>query len=286
MSTASAAVTATAVVDGGAPPMLVRTRQELDVALAGLPGPRRFVPTMGALHAGHAALLERAGPGAVLSVFVNPLQFGAGEDLDRYPRTLEEDLKVAAAQRVSVVYAPNVEEMYPGGAPRITIRAGVLGEQYEGAARPGHFDGMLTVVAKLFAQVRPDVAYFGQKDAQQLALVRAMVADLDLGVRIEEVSTVREPDGLARSSRNRYLDPEQRQAALTIAAALRTRDRDAARAVLAAEPRLAVDYCDLVDPASFAPTEGPYGRLVIAAYAGTTRLIDNLLLDPDHTQEI
>jgi pantoate--beta-alanine ligase len=260
-------------------PVVARTRAELEIALADLPGPRRFVATMGALHAGHAALLSTAGPGAVLSIFVNPLQFGPDEDLDLYPRTFDTDLEIAAAHEVAVVYAPTVEEMYPDGLPQVTVDAGPLGEIYEGAARPGHFDGVLTVVARLFGQIEPDIAFFGQKDAQQLALIRTMVRDLELGVRIIEVPTVRESDGFALSSRNRYLEPDQRRAALAISQALATGTIEGAERVLASEPRLQLDYCALVDPATFGPVEGPLGRLIIAAYAGSTRLIDNEVVD-------
>lgn len=259
-------------------PTVVRTRAELAAALSEIPGPRRLVPTMGALHAGHAALLTAAGPGAVLSLFVNPLQFAPGEDLDRYPRTLESDVRLAAEHRVSVIWAPPAAEMYPAGGPQVTVRAGPVGERLEGAARPGHFDGVLTVVAKLFGLIRPAVAFFGEKDAQQLALVRAMVRDLDLPVRIEAVPTVREADGLALSSRNRYLDPEQRQAAVTLSRALASGSLAQARLTLAAEPRLRVDYCELVDPDTFEQVPGPHGRLLVAAYAGDTRLIDNALI--------
>jgi len=266
-------------------PVVARTRAELAAALAALPGPRRLVPTMGALHAGHASLLAAAGPGAILSIFVNPLQFGPAEDFDRYPRTFESDLEVAAANQVAVVYAPTVDEMYPTGTPQITVNAGPLGELYEGAARPGHFNGVLTVVARLFGQIQPDVAYFGQKDAQQLALIRGMVRDLDMPVRIVEVRTVREADGLALSSRNRYLDPEQRRAAITISRALATGNIDDAQRVLAAEPRLQVDYCALVDSETFGPVTGNLGRLIIAAYAGSTRLIDNEVVDVAVIQE-
>jgi pantoate--beta-alanine ligase len=259
-----------------APSLVVaRTRAELASALSVLPAPRRLVPTMGALHAGHAQLLRAAGPGAVLSVFVNPLQFGAGEDLDRYPRTFDADLALAASQGVAVVFAPGVDDVYPDGSPEVTVQAGPLGSVYEGASRPGHFDGVLTVVAKLFGLVRPDVAYFGQKDAQQLALVRRMVRDLDVPVRIAEVPTVREADGVALSSRNAYLSDDERDAARAIPRALETGSLAQARAVLAAEPRLRVDYCDLVGTETFAPVARPPGRLVVAAYAGTTRLIDN-----------
>lgn len=276
------AATGTPANTGRAPkegPVVVRTRGDLAQALYELPGTRRFVPTMGALHAGHAALLSAAGPGAVLSIFVNPLQFAPNEDLDRYPRTFSSDLEVAAAHGVSVVYAPTVAEMYPHGLPSVRISAGPLGDLYEGASRPGHFDGVLTVVAKLFAQVRPDVAYFGQKDAQQLALIRTMVSDLDLAVRIVEVPTARESDGLALSSRNRYLDPYQRRGALAISRALRLGDIAAARREIESEPRLRLDYCELVDPLTFEPAAGSFGRLIVAAYAGSTRLIDNDIVD-------
>ncbi len=254
---------------------LVHTRAELAAALASIAGRPRLVPTMGALHAGHAALIDAAGPGAVVSVFVNPLQFGAGEDLDRYPRSLDADVRLAAEHGAAVVWAPAVNDVYVGGQPAVTVRAGLPGTTYEGAVRPGHFDGVLTVVAKLFGVVRPAAAYFGQKDAQQLALVRRMVTDLDLGVRIEEVPTVREADGLALSSRNRYLSPGQRRAALALSRAVLSGALETARAVLARAPGITVDYCDLVDPVTFAPVREGGGRLVVAARVGTTRLIDN-----------
>ncbi len=252
--------------------VLVHTREELAAALRALPR-RRFVATMGALHDGHAALVDAAGPGAIVSVFVNPLQFGAGEDLDRYPRTLAADVELCAAHGAAVVWAPSVEDVYVGGPPAVTVHAGELGTRYEGASRPGHFDGMLTVVAKLFGIVRPDEAYFGQKDAQQLALVQRMVRDLDLGVRIHEVTTVREADGLAMSSRNRYLTAGERTAALALSRAVLSGSLSAARSVLADAPGVELDYLDLVDPETFLPSET--GRLVVAARVGRTRLIDN-----------
>lgn len=264
-----------------AAPTLVRTRAELAAALAGLAGPPVLVPTMGALHAGHGALLAAAGAGSVVSVFVNPLQFGPGEDLDRYPRSLAADLELAGRHRAAVVFAPSVEQMYPQGTPQVTVHAGPVGEVLEGAARPGHFDGVLTVVAKLFALVRPARAVFGEKDAQQLHLVRRMCRDLDLGVAVQEVVTVRDPDGLARSSRNRYLSAADRQAALAIPAALRTGSLPAARALLASAPGLTLEYAELVDPDTFLPTQGPAGRLVVAARVGSTRLIDTALLPRD-----
>lgn len=252
-----------------------------------------LVPTMGALHAGHRALLREAGQVAdavVVSVFVNPLQFGPGEDLERYPRSLEADLEVCAEEGADVVWAPDVVTMYPQ-PPLVTVHAGHAGELLEGAIRPGHFDGVLTVVCKLFSSVRPDVAVFGQKDAQQLVLVRRMVADLDLGVHVLGVPTVREPDGLALSSRNRYLGPHERRSALALSGALREGARaardgaaavlSAAAPVLAAEPDVVVDYLALADPATLAPVpEGATGDalLLVAARVGPTRLIDNVAL--------
>ncbi|MFD8807858.1 pantoate--beta-alanine ligase [Streptomyces sp. NPDC059597] len=207
-------------------------------------GRRAVVMTMGALHEGHATLIraarEIAGPEGevVVTVFVNPLQFGAGEDLDRYPRTLEADLALAGRAGADAVFAPSVDEVYPGGAPQVRVTAGPMGERLEGAVRPGHFDGMLTVVAKLLHLTRPDVALYGQKDAQQLALIRRMVRDLDFGVEIVGVPTVREEDGLALSSRNRYLSPEERDTALTLSRALFAgRDRHAAQEALRARAR-------------------------------------------------
>lgn len=195
--------------------------------------------TMGALHEGHASLIQTAravvGPGGqvVVTVFVNPLQFGESADLDRYPRTLDADLAVAGAAGADVVFAPSVDEVYPGGEPQVRISAGPMGERLEGASRPGHFDGMLTVVAKLLHLTRPDVAFFGQKDAQQLALIRRMVRDLNFPVEIVGVETAREADGLALSSRNRFLDAYERHTALALSRALfAARDRLAAQQAL------------------------------------------------------
>ncbi|MFB7499706.1 pantoate--beta-alanine ligase [Streptomyces sp. NPDC056161] len=206
-----------------------------------VPGGTAVAMTMGALHEGHATLVRAArervgGKGFVIvTVFVNPLQFGAGEDLDRYPRTLEADLKIAEQSGADAVFAPSVDEVYPGGRPQVRIAAGPMGDRLEGAARPGHFDGMLTVVAKLLHLTRPDVALFGQKDAQQLALVRRMVRDLNFGVDVVAVPTVREPDGLALSSRNRYLSIDERRTALALSRALFAgRDRHAAQEALRA----------------------------------------------------
>ncbi|MDT9594709.1 pantoate--beta-alanine ligase [Nocardioides zeae] len=283
-------------------PALAPTRESLrrELALArGRGGRVALVPTMGALHDGHASLVRTArelvGPegAVVVSVFVNPLQFGAGEDLDRYPRTLDADLAVCAEAGADVVFAPAVDEVYPGGDPQVTVEPGPLGTLLEGAVRPGHFRGVLTVVAKLFGLVQPDVAVFGEKDYQQLALIRRMAADLCLPVEVVGAPTVREPDGLALSSRNRYLDAEQRRLATTLSRALdaaREREaygpgaaREAALEVLASQPAVETDYLvvtedDLgeVDPARPGRRSG---RVLVAARLGTTRLIDNLPLE-------
>ncbi|MFJ2032877.1 pantoate--beta-alanine ligase [Streptosporangium sp. NPDC087985] len=250
-----------------------------------------LVPTMGALHEGHRSLMrlarERAEHVAV-SIFVNPLQFGPNEDFSRYPRTFDADLEVCAAEGVSMVFAPSVEKMYLPDR-QVGVSAGEMGTVVEGAFRPGHLDGMLTVVLKLFNLVRPDVAVFGQKDAQQLAMVRRMVADLDLPISIVGGPTVREADGMALSSRNRYLSPEDRGAALALSRALfagaaqRTPEeiRRAACAVLAAEPAVAVDYLVLVNPATFAEVREDHtgeAILAVAARVGSTRLIDNVTI--------
>ncbi|MEV5340217.1 pantoate--beta-alanine ligase [Streptomyces sp. NPDC052676] len=225
---------------------LVPTVEDLGYVLDhfSVPGRTAVVMTMGALHEGHATLIRTAREHVgrkgyvVVTVFVNPLQFGAGEDLDRYPRTLEADLKTAEQAGADIVFAPSVEEMYPDGRPEITLRAGAMGERLEGASRPGHFDGMLTVVAKLLHLTRPDVAFFGQKDAQQLALIRRMVRDLNFPVEIVGVPTVREEDGLALSSRNRYLSPQERRTALALSRALfAAQDRHAALEALRARAR-------------------------------------------------
>lgn len=288
-------------------PAVARSRADLDALLGArrTAGPVVFVPTMGALHEGHATLLriarERAGGEGtvVLSIFVNPLQFGAGEDLDRYPRTFDADLEIAAGEGADVVFAPVVAEMYPDGVPHegvaseaVTVQPGPLADVLEGASRPGHFRGVLTVVAKLFGLVRPDVAVFGEKDYQQLALIRRMVADLCLGIEVVGAETDREPDGLARSSRNRYLDAEQRQQAAALSRALRAAQsrasygvpaaRWAAMAVLKGEPGVELDYLALTDRGlgelpDF-PEAGTEGRVLVAARVGTTRLIDNLPL--------
>jgi pantoate--beta-alanine ligase len=255
-----------------------------------------FVPTMGALHEGHASLIRRAREerdAVVVSIFVNPLQFGPREDYARYPRDEEGDLATCARLGVDLVFAPTVEEMYPGGAPVVTVDPGPIGERLEGASRPGHFRGVATVVAKLFHAVGPCTAYFGEKDAQQLFLVRRMVADLSFPVEVVGCPTVREPDGLALSSRNRYLSPEEREAAgclflaLSEAAELaRKGERDAAALVAAmareigATEGVRLDYAAVVDEATFEEVREVRGpaRALVAAWVGSTRLIDNLPL--------
>ncbi|MFG2210724.1 pantoate--beta-alanine ligase [Streptomyces sp. NPDC048638] len=218
---------------------LVHTAAALRDLASGAGGPRGVVMTMGALHEGHATLIRaaRARAGArgqvVVTVFVNPLQFGVGEDLDRYPRTLDADVALAAEAGADVVFAPSADEVYPGGEPQIRIAAGPMGTLLEGASRPGHFDGVLTVVAKLLHLTVPDIAFFGEKDAQQLAVITRMAADLNFPVEIVGVPTVREDDGLARSSRNRYLSRAERGTALALSAALfAARDRLAAEEAL------------------------------------------------------
>ncbi|GAA1252701.1 pantoate--beta-alanine ligase [Pseudonocardia aurantiaca] len=249
-----------------------------------------LVPTMGALHEGHRELIRHArrAPGAVVpvvSIFVNPLQFGAGEDLARYPRPLEADLEACREERVELVFLPGVGDMYPDGADT-TVTPGALGDRLEGAVRPGHFAGVLTVVTKLFHIVAPDFAFFGEKDYQQLILVKKMVRDLDFPVSVVGVPTVREPDGLALSSRNVYLSPEDRpraatlQRALAAGAAVSARGPqavlDAAREALATEPALQVEYLELTDPDLGPEPQQGRARLLVAARLGGTRLIDNV----------
>jgi len=255
---------------------------------------------MGALHEGHASLLrvarEHAGDGPVVAtIFVNPLQFGVGEDLDRYPRTMEADLAVCEREGVDVVFAPAVEEVYPDGDPAVTVEPGPLGSVLEGESRPGHFRGVLTVVAKLFGLVRPDFAVFGQKDYQQLVLVTRMSRDLCLGVEVVGAETVRENDGLALSSRNQYLDPAERKRAAVLNEALRAAQDRAAYGLPAArwaamrvldevpESELDLDYLairtpDLGEVTEPHPHEPTPARILVAARLGSTRLIDNLPL--------
>jgi pantoate--beta-alanine ligase len=287
-----------------ATPLLAETREQLAEHLAAA---RRdgvtvaFVPTMGALHDGHARLMQVArehatGP-VVVSIFVNPLQFGEGEDLDRYPRPLEDDLKMCEREGVDIVFLPRVEEVYPGGVSTgstneraVTVEPGQLGTVLEGQVRPGHFRGVLTVVAKLFGLVQPEVAVFGQKDYQQLVLVRRMVRDLCLDVDIVGADTQRESDGVALSSRNSYLDPEQRRQAVVLSRALRAAGEasdagpaaalDAARTELDRATGVELDYLVLTDPdLERLPPEvapGTEGRILVAGRVGSTRLIDNM----------
>jgi pantoate--beta-alanine ligase len=254
-----------------------------------------FVPTMGALHAGHLSLVQaaRAQCGAVAaSVFVNPTQFGPNEDLSKYPRDLDRDRELLEKEKVDVVFTPSAEEMYPPGAVTwVTVEG--LSERLEGKSRPGHFRGVATIVSKLFHIVEPDRAYFGQKDAQQALIIRRMVRDLDLGVEVMVCPTVRETDGLALSSRNAYLNPEERKQALVLYRALcRVQsltdqgERDAAKLretalqVFAEEKRVQLDYFEIVDKGSLEPVRNvsPGALVVVAARVGKTRLIDNLVL--------
>ena len=276
---------------------------------SGAPRPLGLVPTMGALHAGHMALVAAAREecaSVVATIFVNPAQFGPAEDLARYPRPLSEDLSMLEAAGVSAAFVPPVEEMFPAGSAT-TVHVGAPARPLEGEARPGHFDGVATVVARLLLQVGPERAYFGQKDAQQLAVVRRLVADLDIPVSIVAVPTVREADGLAVSTRNAYLSPEQRAAAPAVyraLAAARDRFRIGAGTIgagtpagagtqvraqleagcrerLAREPLIdAIDYVAVVDPETMAPWAGPgAAMLAVAVRMGGVRLIDNVLLE-------
>ncbi|RRO17259.1 pantoate--beta-alanine ligase [Saccharopolyspora rhizosphaerae] len=250
-----------------------------------------LVPTMGALHRGHLELIKRAKQDinavVVVSIFVNPLQFGPNEDFDRYPRTFESDVEACREAGVGLVFAPTVEGMYADGR-ELSVHAGPLGEELEGASRKGHFDGMLTVVLKLLTIVRPDLAFFGEKDYQQLVLIRKMARQFNLDSQVQGIPTVRESDGLALSSRNAYLDEEQRRAALALSASLTAGAHAAsggpeavlaaAREVLATEPLVEPDYLELRDPElGPAPASGE-ARLLVAAKVGSTRLIDNALV--------
>ena len=265
---------------------VVHSRAELAAARAGLDDSVGLVPTMGALHAGHVALLDAArglSQSVVATIFVNPMQFGPSEDLARYPRSMEADLEKCERAGVDLVWAPGVADVYVGGMPQVEVNPGPLGSELEGAVRPGHFAGVLTVVAKLFGLIRPAYGFFGEKDYQQFVLLKRMVADLELGVVVMGVSTVREPDGLALSSRNAYLSPDERVQARALSRALFAGQRaaaggaqavlDAARAELAG---VALDYVEMrgtdLEPA---PEHGD-ARLLVAARVGTTRLIDNM----------
>ena len=270
-----------------------RTIAELRGTLRSAPRPVGFVPTMGALHEGHLSLVRAARDRCdtvVMSIFVNPLQFGPHEDFDRYPRPVEEDLAAAEREKVDVVFLPSVEEMYPAGRST-TIHVGGPTGSFEGEIRPGHFDGVATVVTKLFGIVQPDAAFFGQKDAQQLAVVRRVAIDLSLAVEIVGCPTVRESDGLAKSSRNAYLSSADRGRALALwealqkgAQALRKggtasdAENEMSRILQAATD--GVDYAAVVDSDTFAaPAPGRPRLLIVAARLGETRLIDNLLVE-------
>ncbi len=286
-------------------PEIARTRKDLDALLDRAGGPVGLVPTMGALHVGHASLmreLRQESGQLVASIFVNPLQFGPGEDLDRYPRTFDADLEVCAAEGVDVVFAPDVTTMYADypAQPRVTVDPGALGAELEGEFRPTHFRGVLTVVAKLFHLVRPDLAIFGEKDYQQLTLIRRMADDLSLPIRVVAGRTQREDDGLALSSRNRYLSADERRAATVLSRALEAAQlraaygvppaRWAAMKVLREEPLLQLDYLELRDAELGELADYPHdpveGRILVAGRFGSTRLIDNmpLLLGPDSGQ--
>ena len=280
--------------------LLLTTAAELHTWRAGKPGQRvAFVPTMGALHEGHIRLVERAreiADAVVVSIFVNPTQFGRGEDFERYPRTLEDDVNMLG-DLADVVYAPGVDDVYPPDAPPAVMSAGPAGTGFEGAARPGHFNGMLTVVNRLFDIVNPDVAVFGQKDAQQVHLVRRMAIERG-GPEIDVVRTVREDDGLARSSRNRFLSAQERSAAIAVPEAVRavaahigkgvSAALAAGRAVLAAEPLARLEYLELVSPADFTPVDDTFhgeATLVVAARFGATRLLDTETITVPQNQQ-
>jgi pantoate--beta-alanine ligase len=254
-----------------------------------------FVPTMGALHAGHRSLVQAARQRCdivVVSIFVNPTQFGPNEDFSRYPRTLEQDCQMLEAESVDVVFTPSAQAMYPPGASTF-VDVEDVSDRLDGASRPGHFRGVATVVAKLFHIVQPDFSFFGQKDAAQVAVLRKMVRDLDFPLEVIVCPTVREQDGLAMSSRNRYLSAEERSHALALSRALRAAEEQAARgehgasaimqtlhATLQQEPAIRVDYIAVVDPDTLLPIDDvdAGGLLAVAAYVGNTRLIDNVVL--------
>jgi pantoate--beta-alanine ligase len=272
---------------------ILHTAAELPPPQAGTR--RAVVMTMGALHEGHLALVRAARSQAeevVVTIFVNPLQFNEAADLERYPRTLDADAALLEPEGVDWVYAPGVSDVYPGGSPIVTVNAGAINDVFEGAHRPGHFDGVLTVVLKLLHLTRPDVAFFGQKDAQQVIAIRTMCSDLNVPVEIAVVPTVREPDGLALSSRNVFLSAQERIDALVLSRALNAAGALAAsgasaaaviaagKRVLADNPGVIPDYFAALDPASAQPVADDYrGEVVIAVAArvGQTRLIDNIV---------
>ncbi|MDT0214101.1 pantoate--beta-alanine ligase [Rothia sp. ARF10] len=283
---------ATSTATSSATPVVASTRDEMRAARAALPGSDvAVVMTMGALHEGHAELIRearRAAEHVILTIFLNPLQFGPKEDLSRYPRTFDDDMRIATAEGVDIVFAPTPDVVYPDGDPGVRISAGPLGDVLEGKSRPGHFDGVVTVVGKLLHLTGARRAFFGQKDAQQLLLIRRMVRDLDFPVEVVSVPTVREEDGLALSSRNTYLTPSDREVALCLSRALAagadqaaygpSAIRRAAREVLVEEPLALVDYLVLVHPSTLQDVPEWYrgeALLAVAARVGTTRLIDN-----------
>ena len=275
-------------------PVVARTRAELADTQGIAEAETGVVMTMGALHEGHLVLIRaaraRVGTGGrvTVTIFVNPLQFGAGEDLDRYPRPIDADLELCTAEGVDVVFAPDPDEMYPDGDPRVTVHPGALGNALEGAVRKTHFAGVLTVVAKLLNLTVPTHAFFGEKDYQQLVLVRRMVRDLEMPFEIVGVPTVREPDGLALSSRNRYLSPNERSTALALSRALFAGAEAApkgmaavlaaGRTVLDSAHDLHVDYFVLRDPELDSVPASGAARLLVAGRVGETRLIDNMAL--------
>jgi pantoate--beta-alanine ligase len=283
---------------------VIETVAEMRPARREFASPVGFVPTMGYLHAGHLSLAQSARTecaAVIASIFVNPAQFGPNEDLSRYPRDLPHDLDLLASAGVDLVFAPSAVEMYPAGFATWVEPGGVLAERLEAASRPGHFRGVATVVGKLFGIVAPDAAYFGQKDAQQVAVIRRLIADLNLPVELRVLPTVRERDGLAMSSRNVYLDADDRAAANVLYRALQAGkaliDADPSvnaprvlkemLSVIATEPRVHLEYADVCDPDSFAPLENMRAPalLAISARVGPARLIDNFLQRPDGTWE-
>lgn len=281
---------------------LAKTSEQLESAIAQArhEGKRvAFVPTMGALHEGHLRLVDIAREHAefvVVSIFVNPLQFGAGEDFDRYPRTLDADCELLETRHCDVVFAPSAAEVYPpdGKPGKPTERAGIIGSTFEGAARPGHFDGVLTVVGRLLQLVEPDVVIFGQKDAQQVFMVRKLIGAKYKDVELVVAPTVREASGLALSSRNRYLTPADRDAAVVLSKALRAVDFaakhalpasfciEAGRTLIAGEPKAKLEYLAVVDPQLFKPVTDKFkgeALAIVAAEVGGVRLIDNQIIE-------
>ena len=272
---------------------IIHTAAELALAVSEAKANHKkigFVPTMGALHDGHLSLVDLAQEKSnfiVVSIFVNPKQFGQGEDFDKYPRTLDQDAKLLETKNVDVLFAPSVEEVYPPEGVR-EQRAGIVGSTFEGASRPGHFDGMLTVVARLFDLVTPDVAVFGAKDAQQLFMVKKLASALYKDLEIITAPTHREPSGLAMSSRNRYLTESQKTSATALYKALRTLQQplsltlEAARTLINSAPETKLDYIAVVDSQIFRPVGDDFrgkALAIVAAKVGDTRLIDNLEIE-------